>query len=38
MIGLFLFRETLDVVKVVGLGLIITGVVMLNGVGAATAQ
>ena len=38
MIGLFLFRETLDVVKVVGIGLIITGVVMLNGVGAATAQ
>ncbi len=37
-IGLFLFRETLDVVKVVGIGLIITGVVMLNGVGAATAQ
>ena len=37
-IGLFLFRETLDLVKVVGIGLIITGVVMLNGVGAATAQ
>jgi len=37
-IGLFLFRETLDAVKVVGIGLIITGVVMLNGVGAATAQ
>lgn len=37
-IGLFLFRETLDLVKVVGIGLIIAGVVMLNGVGAATAQ
>jgi len=37
-IGLFLFRETLDLVKVVGIGLIITGVVMLNGVSAATAQ
>ena len=37
-IGLFLFRETLDVVKVVGIGLIITGVVMLNGAGSATAQ
>jgi len=37
-IGLFLFRETLDLVKVVGIGLIISGVVMLNGVGAATAQ
>ena len=31
-IGLFLFRETLDAVKVVGIGLIITGVVVLNGV------
>jgi small multidrug resistance pump len=31
-IGLFLFRETLDVVKVAGIGLIITGVVLLNGV------
>ena len=37
-IGLFLFRETLDLVKVVGVGLIITGVVMLNGVGAAPVQ
>ena len=37
-IGLFLFRETLDAVKVVGIGLIIAGVVMLNGVGAANAQ
>jgi small multidrug resistance pump len=36
-IGLFLFRETLDVVKVTGIGLIIVGVVMLNGVGATTA-
>jgi small multidrug resistance pump len=31
-IGLFLFRETLDAVKVAGIGLIITGVVVLNGV------
>ena len=30
-IGLFLFRETLDLVKVVGIGLIIGGVVVLNG-------
>ena len=37
-IGLFLFRETLDAVKVIGIGLIITGVMVLNGVGAATAQ
>ena len=37
-IGLFLFRETLDAVKVLGIGLIIAGVVILNGVGAATAQ
>jgi small multidrug resistance pump len=36
-IGLFLFRETLDLVKVVGIGLIIAGVVTLNGVGATTA-
>ncbi|HET7083119.1 MAG TPA: multidrug efflux SMR transporter [Candidatus Limnocylindria bacterium] len=36
-IGLFLFRETLDVIKVVGIGLIIGGVVILNGVGTATA-
>ena len=34
---LFLFRETLDVVKVVGIGLIIAGVVTLNGVGATSA-
>ena len=31
-IGLFLFRETLDVIKVAGIGLIIAGVVVLNGV------
>lgn len=37
-IGLVLFRETLDVVKVLGIGLIIAGVVILNGVGPATAQ
>ena len=37
-IGLLLFRETLDAVKVAGIGLIIAGVVVLNGVGAATAQ
>ena len=36
-IGLFLFRETLDVIKVVGIGLIIGGVVVLNGVGATNA-
>lgn len=34
-IGLFLFRETLDAVKVAGIGLIITGVVVLNGVTTA---
>jgi small multidrug resistance pump len=37
-IGLFLFREALDTVKVVGIGLIIAGVVMLNGAGATAAQ
>jgi multidrug transporter EmrE-like cation transporter len=37
-IGLFLFRETLDAVKVLGMGLVIAGRVVLNGVGAATAQ
>jgi small multidrug resistance pump len=31
-IGLFLFRETLDAVRVAGIGLIIAGVVVLNGV------
>jgi small multidrug resistance pump len=30
-IGFFLFREVLDAVKVAGIGLIIVGVVMLNG-------
>jgi small multidrug resistance pump len=34
-IGLFLFRESLDLVKVVGIGLIIAGVVVLNGVATA---
>ena len=34
-IGLFLFRETLDVVKVTGIGLIIAGVVLLQGVTSA---
>lgn len=33
-IGFFLFREVLDAVKVAGIGLIIVGVVMLNGAGA----
>jgi small multidrug resistance pump len=33
-IGVFLFREMLDAVKVAGIGLIIVGVVMLNGAGA----
>jgi small multidrug resistance pump len=37
-VGLFLFRETLDAAKLIGIGLIIAGVVTLNGVGAATAQ
>jgi small multidrug resistance pump len=35
MIGVFLFREVLDAVKVAGIGLIIVGVVMLNGAGGA---
>jgi len=35
LIGLFLFRETLDAVKVAGIGLIIAGVVLLNGVTTA---
>ena len=34
LIGVFLFREVLDTVKVAGIGLIIVGVVMLNGAGA----
>ncbi len=36
-IGYFLFREVLDAVKLGGIGLIIAGVVLLNGAGA-TAQ
>ena len=35
-IGYFLFREVLDIVKLAGIGLIIVGVVMLNGAGAAS--
>jgi small multidrug resistance pump len=34
-IGLFLFNEVLDAVKVAGIGLIIAGVVVLNGVTTA---
>ena len=34
LIGLFLFREVLDAVKLAGIGLIIVGVVMLNGAGS----
>ena len=34
LIGVLLFKELLDVVKVAGIGLIIVGVVMLKGVGA----
>ena len=34
LIGVFLFREVLDTIKVAGIGLIIVGVVMLNGAGA----
>lgn len=37
-IGYFLFREALDAVKLAGIGLIVMGVVMLNGVGAAAAH
>ena len=33
-IGWVLFRETLDTIKLAGIGLIIIGVVMLNGSGA----
>jgi small multidrug resistance pump len=33
-LGVFLFREVLDTIKVAGIGLIIIGVVMLNGAGA----
>jgi len=35
-IGYFLFREVLDTLKLAGIGLIIVGVVMLNGAGAAS--
>jgi small multidrug resistance pump len=34
LIGFVLFREMLDAVKVAGIGLIIVGVMMLNGAGA----
>jgi small multidrug resistance pump len=34
-IGWVLFREVLDAVRLAGIGLIIIGVVMLNGVGGA---
>jgi multidrug transporter EmrE-like cation transporter len=34
-IGYFLFREVLDAVRLAGIGLIIIGVVMLNGAGSA---
>jgi small multidrug resistance pump len=34
LIGYVLFREVLDAVKLAGIGLIIIGVVMLNGAGA----
>lgn len=36
LIGVLLFREILDAIKVAGIGLIIAGVVMLNGAGAAS--
>ena len=35
LIGVLLFREMLDAIKVAGIGLIIVGVVMLNGAGTA---
>jgi small multidrug resistance pump len=35
-IGYFLFREVLDMVKLAGIGLIIVGVVLLNGAGATS--
>ena len=35
-IGYFLFREALDTVKLAGMGLIIIGVVLLIGAGAAS--
>jgi len=31
LVGVFLFREVLDAIKVAGIGLIIIGVVLLNG-------
>jgi multidrug transporter EmrE-like cation transporter len=34
-IGYFLFREVLDAMKLAGIGLIIIGVVMLNGAASA---
>jgi multidrug transporter EmrE-like cation transporter len=34
-IGYFLFREVLDAVRLAGIGLIIIGVVVLNGAGSA---
>ena len=36
LIGYFLFREVLDTLKLAGIGLIIIGVVLLNGAGAAS--
>ena len=38
LIGVFVFREMLDAIKVAGIGFIIIGVVMLNGAGAAAAR
>ncbi|MEO8250872.1 MAG: multidrug efflux SMR transporter [Chloroflexota bacterium] len=35
-IGYFLFREVLDTMKLAGIGLIIVGVVLLNGTSAAS--
>jgi small multidrug resistance pump len=35
LIGFVLFREMLDAIKLAGIGLIIIGVVMLNGAGSA---
>ena len=34
LIGWLVFRETLDAIKLAGIGLIILGVAMLNGSGA----
>jgi small multidrug resistance pump len=36
LIGWVLFREVLDGVKLAGIGLIIIGVVMLNGIGSSS--